>query len=874
MIPSFLDVEERVHLVYPVEKNPKELAKVANSIGVKLTLGTRRTSKDHLNDNVDKIIAALRVRICAFADWLASICDQAIAIPHDLDYFKLREILYPIDKQMNEYLAKVFRNLGVTTSMMPFRGHLCNVTRWTILQAVVDIGKMHQQQSLVRRSFYLSKFGIVASELVQESSWKNELSIVGEDFRRYKFALVRDEHQPNFSQLISSLRSFADCNTTVDLLESKWWYIAYAIVQGFQYSERALPESQYVSLLWAPLFQSALTFSDSKNFIFGSTEFRLNSISSYKDNHFADFSFCLKATSADGTEFEAPIFLAEASGFHRSNDCCQFVLMKDWVKNAVSMLHCFYYWLGALPKNSKFEEDLRVYGAFMNKTELQLCCLIIKKDFIGDQRSFIYQTGEEYSFDISHLGMEGRDHIFRRLSDLNAFDGNFKISQSLQEFSASHKDIGYHDPTMDLPDEVTSQNEIANDFSTTTDEQICQYLAIIDSFFQDVFDYGKTLREFIETQTNIHPGNPPPEMPHEFPQSPSSHFSSSPRKDYGTPKPQKHQRKTEQQSPETPTKTKENSARNYADTKNLVIDDMETKNHWCLAQCHTGTEKSVILVKDILPSSQEPLCLSKLRFGNHIVKLYDVEMVEESQHLILHLELLETVKFGGGPLRSFLPVMIEFLIDGLMGLLEMKQVNLVHGDISPGNIMFSPRDQCYKFLDFDRAFFADDIPSKSSYIGTKGFTAPELEDGNVATFASDMYSFGSLVYTFPFQTLIDLVLWSNNLDDEIFTTLEVLVGQMISRDPQTRPTVEEALGSVWNYWTKHSDNFEHNRYSDMCSLDAKIQHLKYQKPYIIDSETEVNHSEGKGEEAPCTFESAVAMIRTTEENVEAQHITK
>jgi len=132
----------------------------------------------------------------------------------------------------------------------------------------------------------------------------------------------------------------------------------------------------------------------------------------------------------------------------------------------------------------------------------------------------------------------------------------------------------------------------------------------------------------------------------------------------------------------------------------------------------------------------------------------------------------------------------------LYGINYLHDHNIVHKDIKPSNVLMH-EDGRVVLTDFelsrDVSGINGDFVSTQVRVGTKGFMAPEVESGHSATFASDMYSYGVLIFFmyFPnkFHELIPgfISIPSNDIE------LSDLLVKLLDVNPLNRPTANNAL---------------------------------------------------------------------------------
>ena len=160
------------------------------------------------------------------------------------------------------------------------------------------------------------------------------------------------------------------------------------------------------------------------------------------------------------------------------------------------------------------------------------------------------------------------------------------------------------------------------------------------------------------------------------------------------------------------------------------------------------------------------------------------------------------------PMDAALVDALTFAIHCLHGLYILHDiVNLVHGDISPNNILFSSLDNIWKLIDFDRSMPVHESERIKRISGTEGYISPESIQTGVFTRKSDIYSLGRVIFdqfTMPFlMNYIEFELYDSCQDVmTVFKSFETLNIAMLNPQPEIRPTASELLRDFYQLFRR------------------------------------------------------------------------
>ena len=156
------------------------------------------------------------------------------------------------------------------------------------------------------------------------------------------------------------------------------------------------------------------------------------------------------------------------------------------------------------------------------------------------------------------------------------------------------------------------------------------------------------------------------------------------------------------------------------------------------------------------------------------------------------------------PMGESLMEALTFAIHSLHGLYILHEiVGLVHGDISPTNILFSNLHRVWKLNDFDHSLPIGESERTPRTAGTEGYIAPESFESGIFTSKSDIYSLGKVLhdcFVFPFlMKFIEFDLDDSHKDlMNLFYKFEKLIQAMINSNPEVRPNTVDLLNELYS----------------------------------------------------------------------------
>jgi serine/threonine-protein kinase len=222
----------------------------------------------------------------------------------------------------------------------------------------------------------------------------------------------------------------------------------------------------------------------------------------------------------------------------------------------------------------------------------------------------------------------------------------------------------------------------------------------------------------------------------------------------------------------------------------------------------------LVVIKEVTDPDAAPrifdeiAALQRIR-SKHVVEVYDVIVGGDSTQIAIVEdfvdgpdveEIAEDEEFGQGEL---LPLLFQ-VADAIA---EVHTQNVIHRDVTARNIK---RDSSgyLKLFDFGLARVENVNNSTTGYVGTPGYSAPELYSKGKVFFskATDIFGFGAVAWTLAAGELPD---WAKKLSlgeavgvPSISTVADLppkvaqLVDRAMSIDPALRPNATDAVETI------------------------------------------------------------------------------
>jgi serine/threonine protein kinase len=170
----------------------------------------------------------------------------------------------------------------------------------------------------------------------------------------------------------------------------------------------------------------------------------------------------------------------------------------------------------------------------------------------------------------------------------------------------------------------------------------------------------------------------------------------------------------------------------------------------------------------------------------------------------------------------------------VQGVQHLHHINIVHRDIKDENILIRD-DDTVEIIDFGSSAYVKEGKKFDKFCGTGGYAAPEVLSGQKYDGPpQDIWSLGILLYTMiygsnPFRTLDQIITSEVQFPVIVSSGSHDLMCQMLNRDFQKRPNIDEVINHPW--------------FNDLSEEDKQIPKNRQIHIENDNKETEINKVE-------------------------------
>lgn len=135
----------------------------------------------------------------------------------------------------------------------------------------------------------------------------------------------------------------------------------------------------------------------------------------------------------------------------------------------------------------------------------------------------------------------------------------------------------------------------------------------------------------------------------------------------------------------------------------------------------------------------------------NIIKCYDVLM--ENENLYIIMEFCDCGDLGSLLKRPIKEVYVQYWMCQLRtGLEHLHNLNIVHRDIKPKNILLTNKKRILKIADFGFAKILGPLKKINTLCGSPLYMAPEILYRKATTTKTDLWSIGMIIYEMLFNS--------------------------------------------------------------------------------------------------------------------------
>lgn len=234
---------------------------------------------------------------------------------------------------------------------------------------------------------------------------------------------------------------------------------------------------------------------------------------------------------------------------------------------------------------------------------------------------------------------------------------------------------------------------------------------------------------------------------------------------------------------------------------------------------------------------REARILAKVNHPN-IVTVYSIKAKDDLQYL--SMELVEGVSFKDFLMEYplSLPMALSLFQRSLAAVQVVHNLNIIHRDLKPSNILFTMNGEI-KILDFGIAMFNGADSDKGIVVGSPPYMAPELNDGYSASWSTECWSLGTILYELITREMLfrrvheGAVVMTDADKDMIPESVLNIIEKACAKDPKARyENIEEFMTDLTacaSEMTEVTDNHK-------LRLQAQVKELLNRARCMIDTQ--------------------------------------